>query len=130
MVDIKLKKLLNILKKNPLEIKIEHRVKLGYKTYGIINHAELSGYINPADNVFWDVILPGYDYKIRKSKFKTNDIIGICYVENGNDKIFMKIDHPGYTKLRGKKDIKKFLKNYRNINKLSCKWKSVKNIKF
>ena len=51
-----------------LEIKIEDRVKLGFMTYGIINQAELLTYINPADNELWDIIIPGYDYKIIKNE--------------------------------------------------------------
>ena len=125
MKRINLKKLLNIFKNKKLEIKIEDRVKLGYSTYGIINQAELLTYINPTDNELWDIIIPGYDYKIRRKNFKTNDTIGICYVEDGNHKIFMKIDHKGFNKKRAINDIKTYLKNYKQNNNLSVKWESI-----
>ena len=42
----------------------ENRLKLGYKTYSIINHAELTNVINPADGDPWDLVIPGYGYSL------------------------------------------------------------------
>ena len=123
-----LNKLLNIFKNKKLEIQIEDRIKLGFKTYGIINQAELLTHINPADNELWDIIIPGYDYKIIKKHFKTNDIIGLCYVGDGNHKIFMKIDHKGFNENRSINDINNYLINYKKINNLPVKWEEFDSI--
>ena len=119
---IELEKLLEILSQKKLDIVMEDRVKLGFKTYGIVNQAEFSNYLNMADGDLWDIVIPGYDFKIRKKYFSSNDIIGVCLVQNDNHKIFMRIDHPGFCKKRAQKDIEKYLINYRQINNLTVKW--------
>ena len=50
--------------KKGYKVIIENRVKLGYRTYGICNHAEFINYMNPHDNCLWDAIIPGYKYQI------------------------------------------------------------------
>jgi hypothetical protein len=114
--------LLKFYHKKKLNIVREDRAKLGFKTYGIVNQAEFSNYLNMADGDLWDIVIPGYDYKIRKKYFSSNDIIGVYLVQNGNHKIFMRIDNPGFCKKRAQKDIEKYLINYRQINNLTVKW--------
>ena len=67
-------------------------------------------------------------FSFRKNKFKTNNIIGIYLIEDGNHKIFMKIEHQGFQNNRAKRDIKKYITNYKKINNLSGKWITKKNI--
>ena len=51
----------HLLKKKDLIAVFENRLKLGYKTYSIINHAELVNVINPADGDPWDLVIPVMD---------------------------------------------------------------------
>jgi len=125
-----LSKFLKILNRKKLELKIEHRVKKGINTYGVINQAEFKKYINPADNDLWDIVIPGYNYKIRKKNFLTNDIIGIFYLDSGNHKFFMRIDHPGFSKKKSTKDIKIYIKNYKKITKINGIWIPYNSKKF
>ena len=117
-IPITLTNLMKLFSKGPLHIKMEHRIKLGYYTYGIINQGELPKYINTSDQDKWDVIIPGYSYKIRKENFHSNDIIGIYLLKNGNHKIFMRISHPGFDSNRSKKDIQTYLENYYNTHNI------------
>ena len=91
--------------------------------YGIHNHAEFLGFMNPHDNCLWDALIPGYKEKlIVKKKYKVKDIIGIYLLENGNHKIVCKIFKNGYDSNKSEKDIKKYMKNYFNKHKLRHKW--------
>jgi len=114
-------KMMKRIFRDPVKIIIEHRIKNGQHTYGIINQYEIEGYINPADGDFWDVVVPGYSHKIRTVEFYTNDVIGIFILESGNHKIFMRVNYPGYNHQKSRRDISKYCQEYTRINNLKGK---------
>ena len=55
--------------KKKMRLEMEDRIGLGYKTYGIYNHAEFIDYMNPHDKCLWDAIIPGYNEVINKKLY-------------------------------------------------------------
>lgn len=99
--------------KADLKVEIEDRVGLGYRTYGIKNHAEFIEYMNPHDNCLWDAIIPGYDEVInKKSIYKSKKVLGILWLSDGNHKIAIRIGKRGYNKQKAQKDINTYVTNY------------------
>ncbi len=102
-----------ITKKNKLNLLIEDRISNGYRTYGIENHAEFMDYMNPHDKCLWDAIIPGYNYRFKPdSRYKSQKIIGMLLLSDGNHKIAVRVQKPGYNKTRAKKDINTYVTNY------------------
>jgi len=94
-------------------IQIEDRDKDNRFKYGIENHAEFLGMMNPYDKCLWDAIIPGYKNILPKNKvFKTTKILGMLWLEDGNHKVAVRIDNPGFNNKRSKKDIKNYVNNY------------------
>ena len=92
---------------------IEDRVSLGYRTYGIDNHAEFVDYMNPHDNCLWDAIIPGYNYRMTgDKKYITKKIIGMLLLSDGNHKIAVRVHKPGYKKNQAKNDINNYVNDY------------------
>ena len=102
--------------KQTYRIKMEDRQALGYKMYGLANHAEFLDYINPHDGDLWDIIIPGYDYKIPIKEFKVDSILGYIWMEDGNYKIIVDLKLNGFSLDRFKYDINFFLKDYKIKN--------------
>ncbi len=105
-----------LLKHKSFNMIIEDRIGMGYKTYGIDNHAEFKDYMNPHDNCLWDAIIPGYNYVLDPNgKFRSQKIIGVLLLSDGNHKIAIRIHKPGYDKNQAKNDIKTYVNNYLDI---------------
>lgn len=86
----------------------EYRKNFPYKNYG-----EIPGTHNPADKMPWDIFAPGYNCKIPENRlFKIKDFLGVYFLENGNHKIAVRVNYPGFTRDRLEKDIKTSCKNY------------------
>ena len=102
--------------KQTYRIKMEDREKLGYNMYGLANHAEFLDYVNPHDGDWWDIIIPGYDYKIKKKEFLVDSILGYIWMEDGNYKIIVDLKLDKFNLDRFKNDIQLFLKNYKIKN--------------
>ena len=99
------------------KILTEDRHKIGSNTYGIENHAEFLGKMNPYDNCLWDAIIPGYKKILPKNKiYKVKDIIGMFWLSNGNHKVIVKIDESGYNHIKAKTDLDMYISNYLKIN--------------
>jgi hypothetical protein len=129
MNDINIFDLIIKLNKRKLKLIMEDRKKINAFDYGIENHAEIINFINNADNDPWDVVIPGYKKKIDVHKvFKSNYIIGVLFLENNNSKIFMKVNHPRYSKTKARNDIKKFIRNYYKQWKLKYCWIEYKGV--
>ena len=109
--------------KQSLTIEIEDRKKLGYNTHGMNNHGEFLNYMNPHDNCLWDAIIPGYKKSLKAgTKYKTDSIIGIYYLENGNHKIAIKINENGYDKNKSRRDLQRYIKNYKKNIPVKGEW--------
>ena len=91
--------------------------------YGIHNHAEFIGFMNPHDNCLWDALIPGYKEKcVPDKKYKLKNIIGIYLLENGNHKIVCKIYKPGYNSKKAIRDVHTYMKKYYTKHTLDHKW--------
>ena len=96
---IGLKELLKKFENGKMKIVMEDRYGMGYRIYSIINHqVEVKNCINEADGDLWDVVILGYKDKLKKKEYDTNDILGVFVLNNGNSKIFMRVDEEGYEK--------------------------------
>ena len=105
-----------LFKKSSHNLTIEDRVSLGYKTYGIDNHAEFIDYVNPHDDCLWDALIPGYNFRMKgDTKYKSKKIIGMLWLSDGNHKIAVRIHKHGYNKNQAKKDINNYVNNYLKI---------------
>ena len=114
--------LLKKINRKPQKIVLEDREALKYKSYCCVNHAELIEYMNPADNCPWDVILPGYPFKLleqpgMESEFYTNLLLAVLELSDGNHKFFMIIDYPGYNIKKIFIDIHNYVESYLIKNK-------------
>lgn len=102
--------------KQSYRIEMEDRIALGFNTYDVINHAEFLDYMNPHDGYLWDIIIPGYDYKIEQKHFSVDTILGYIWMEDGNYKIIVDLKLEGFSLDKFKYDIDVFLKNYKIKN--------------
>ena len=79
--------------------------------------------MNPHDNCLWDAIIPGYKKSLKGgTKYKTDSIIGIYYLENGNHKIAIKINENGYDKNKSRRDLQRYIKNYKKNIPVKGEW--------
>ena len=100
------------------ELLIEDRHKIDSNTYGIENHAEFVGKMNPYDNCLWDAVIPGYKKIIPKNKiYSVKEIIGMFWLSNGNHKVIVKVDESGYSHIKAKDDLDMYINNYLKINR-------------
>ena len=115
------KEFLDLISRNSkFKLITENRKELGFKTYGIDNHAEFVNYHNPHDNCLWDAVIPGYKEHLPfNKKYISKKIIGVLWLSNGNHKIFVRLNtlNYGFNKNLIDKQIKNFIKNYLKINK-------------
>ena len=122
-MEVKFGALRKILRRDDLIGVFENRLKMGYKTYEIINHAELVNIINPADDDPWDVVIPGYGYSLcLHKKFKIKEVMKVLFVEGGNHKIFVRVNVPGYQEDLAEQQMKKFKREYERLNALKTHW--------
>ena len=117
---IELEDLLKIIQKKEMKLETEkkyRKINYGYPN----NHVEILNFINKVDNDLWDGLVLGYknfNYP-RGTVFKSNKLLGIIWVENGNHKLIFKIPYMrNFSESRLKLDINKFIKEYTKINKL------------
>lgn len=67
--------------------------------FGAVNYGELPDFINRADGDPWDIVVPGYGRALpEKTPLAVASIIGWLRLENGNDKLFVRLKRapPGY----------------------------------
>jgi hypothetical protein len=122
-MEVKFGSLRKILQRDDLIAVFENRLKMGYKTYEIINHAELVNIINPTDGDPWDLVIPGYECSLCIYKnFKIKEVMKILFVEGGNHKIFVRVNVPGYQEDLAEQQMKKFKREYERLNSLKTHW--------
>ena len=122
-------KFIKKLSEEEFRIVIENRPKLKFNEYGLNNHGEFIDYMNPHDNCYWDAIIPGYLNKITYDKYlTTTGIIGIFFIEDGNHKIAIRVNEPGFDLRKSKQDVKDFIINYKQQTKIRGIWISVENL--
>ena len=101
-----------------------HYAMFGTKNYGEIrNLGEIQDMINPADNDPWDVFAPGYNFKLKYNRrYKIKDIIGVLFLKNGNHKIAVRINVPGFNEKRALEEIEVYCSTYMRKVKKKGEW--------
>ena len=78
------------------------------KRFPFGNYGEIPNTRNPADGDPWDVFAPGYHKKIPRNRmYRIKKIIGVYYLENGNHKIAVRVNHEGFDPKWVQKDIRR-----------------------
>ena len=98
-------------------IEIENRDQGdGWYDYGFPTcHGKFVHYCNPADNEAWDALVLGYRSPnfSHGQRFRTNNIIGIVWVEDGNHKLLVKVPYKrGFDHRLYNAQLHAFMQNY------------------
>lgn len=124
-----LKKVFEKIEKYPEKYKavFEHRphcAMFGTKNYGDIRNTGDTQYmINPADNDPWDVFAPGYNFKLKlKRRYRIKDVIGVLFLKNGNHKIAIRVNVPGFDEERALKEIELYCTTYMEKVRKKGEW--------
>lgn len=113
-----LKQMLDIIKKKDTYCIIENRPKK--YLFGTKNYGEVIGFRNKADGDRWDIIAAGYNkYLDRYKPYKIKDILGVFLLENGNHKLIVKLDIPGYDKIYSNIELQDYAKKYMKYTKVN-----------
>ena len=101
-----------------------HHAMFGTRNYGDIRSPrEIKDMINPADNDPWDVFAPGYSFKLRyNTRYKIKTVIGVLLLSNGNHKLAVRVNVPGFEKDRALEEIKLYCDTYRKKVKKRGVW--------
>ena len=87
--------------------------------FGALNYGEIPGYFNQADKDPWDVVVPGYTYKLPTgTKYKITGLRGVYMLPNGNHKLLVDIEHRKSEMNDIKKDMFFYKRKYENFTKL------------
>jgi inorganic pyrophosphatase len=98
----------------PRRCVFEHRKGFPFKNYG-----EIPNTCNKADGDPWDVFAPGYHVRIPEGKvYRIQEFLGIYMVENGNHKLAVRVDYPGFDRAWYREDIRKSCEAYSRKTKL------------
>lgn len=94
------------------DIILQQRAKR-YK-FGCLNYGEVvPEWINAADRDRYDVFVPGYASTLEvNTPYRVHSIIGVLKLANGNHKIAVCIDLPGYDHTRACDEIQRFRTQY------------------
>lgn len=91
--------------------------------FGVENYGEIPGMINKADGDPWDVFAPGYRKELKKNGgYKIKDIVGVYVLENGNNKLAIRVYANGYDEKKAERDIKTYCKKYTGYTKIKGKY--------
>lgn len=90
--------------------------------FGCLNYGEVTGFINGADGDPWDVFAPGYEEMLPDGDYTSCGVIGVLLVSNGNHKIAVRINQPGYKARRGAAEQRRYSRTYLGRMKLQGNW--------
>lgn len=96
--------------------------------FGCNNYGEIPGLYNSADGDPWDVFAPGYAYKClpRHTPVRITEVIGFLQLDNGNDKLAICVDVPGWCKESAAAEIVRYCRTYtRRVKSASRNWRWV-----
>ena len=91
-------------------VRLERRPKR--HMFGSLNYGDLPGYRNDADGDPWDVFAPGYEASLPFANYASTGVLGVLMLANGNHKIAITIDHPGYDAQRARREIRRYCRTY------------------
>ena len=93
-------------------------VKLEYRPskwmFGTLNYGEVWGDLyNPADGDRYDVFAPGYETRLPTgTPLAVRGILGVLEMDNGNHKIAVRLDVPGFDASRARAEIHRYCHEY------------------
>ena len=90
--------------------------------FGTLNYGEVPGCRNAADGDCWDVFAPGYAHRLPFTAYDVTDVIGVLWIENGNHKIAVRLDAPGYDATRAEREIQRYARTYLKHMRLRGRW--------
>ena len=81
--------------------------------FGTQNYGEIQGLVNRADGDCWDIFAPGYSSALpTECAYKIKTILGVYTLQNGNDKIAVRLFEPGFDPDICEKEIATFCRLY------------------
>jgi hypothetical protein len=81
--------------------------------FGTRNYGEIIGLRNAADGDRWDIFAPGYLEVLPVGvPYQIKDILGVYNLENGNDKIAVRLYRSGFDDEIARREIASFCRNY------------------
>jgi len=89
------------------------------------NYGDVPGTINDADGDPYDVFAPGVDALETGTPFTITHVVGVFFLENGNHKIAVRVDHPGgeaYDATRARYEVASYCATYTAMTKHEGKW--------
>lgn len=102
-------------------VKLQHRPKKWM--FGTLNYGEVEpNWFNRADGDRWDIFAPGYESTLPAGSYRCTSVLGVVILSNGNHKIAVRIDHPGYSHTRSQVEVRKYMQQYCTRMRLSGSW--------
>lgn len=92
--------------------------------FGCNNYGEVWGDLyNPADGDRYDVFAPGYETRLSTGvPYAVREILGVLELDNGNHKIAVRLDVPGYDAARARAEINRYCLEYTRRMKRHGVW--------
>ena len=99
------------IKQSPTYCVLENR-KRKYM-FGTKNYGDIPAFKNPADNDAWDVFAPGYERSLTVYvPYTIKSVLGYLRLSNGNHKIAVRLDVPGYKQSVADEEISRYCRTY------------------
>ena len=82
--------------------------------FGCHNYGDIPGLLNRADGDPWDVFALGYGYKELQigKPYEIRNILGYLRLENGNDKIAVRLYWRGFELASAREEVRRFTQKY------------------
>ena len=113
-MSVSLRCMFNHIKNRPLSIKLD---RLPHKKLWIPNYGEFIGFNNQADGCPWDALIPGYPSLDRDVIWKSNKLLGLYSLPDGNHKIIVDLKTDEYQMSKDWLDeIKSYQEQYEREN--------------
>lgn len=94
--------------------------------FGTLNYGEVeSNWFNRADGDRWDIFAPGYESTIAAGSYRCTSVLGVFILSNGNHKIAVRIDHPGFSQSRSRSEVRRYVQQYCKRMGLAGSWCSL-----
>lgn len=100
----------NLITNTNIPIRLEYRPSR--YMFGLLNYGEIPGYYNRADKDPWDVFAPGYKRRLECKAYQVTRVLGVLWMSNGNHKIAVRVDAPGFDEAASRKEIDLYERTY------------------
>lgn len=97
------------------------RYMFGLRNYGEFPHSGR----NRADGDCFDGFCPGYATSLPTGRpYRVTGVLGVLWMSNGNHKIAVRVDQPGYSARRAEREIRRYATRYTDAMQLAGRWQS------